>query len=68
MSSDENGRTVVKARVPYKEVVTYSKDLRSMTRGIGTFSLEIDGYEEVPADVAKKLIAAYQTRREEGNK
>ncbi|GHT79072.1 elongation factor G [Actinomycetota bacterium] len=68
MSSDESGRTVVKARVPYKEVVTYAKDLRSMTRGIGTYSLEVDGYEEVPGDVSKKLIAEYQARREEGNK
>lgn len=65
MSTNDNGRTVVKARVPYKEVVTYAKDLRSMTRGVGSYAIEIDGYEEVPAEVSKKLIAAYQTRREE---
>ena len=68
MSTDESGRTVVKARVPYKEVVTYSRDLRSMTRGIGTYALEIEGYEEVPGDISKKLVAEYQARREEGNK
>jgi elongation factor G len=68
MSSDESGHTVIKARVPYKEVVTYAKDLRSMTRGIGTYVIELEGYEEVPGDVAKKLIASYQARREEGNK
>ncbi len=67
MSTDENGRTVVKARVPYKEVVTYAKDLRSMTRGVGSFTIEVDGYEEVPGDVSKKLIADYQARREEKN-
>jgi elongation factor G len=67
MSTDENGRTVVKARVPYKEVVTYAKDLRSMTRGVGSYTIEIDGYEEVPGDVSKKLIADYQARREEKN-
>jgi elongation factor G len=59
---------VIKARVPYKEVVTYARDLRSMTRGIGSYSLEIEGYEEVPADISKKLIADYQARREEANK
>ena len=68
MSSDENGRTVVKARVPYKEVITYSRDLRSMTRGIGSYTLEVEGYEEVPSDVSRKLVAEYQTRREEANK
>ncbi|HBT94772.1 MAG TPA: elongation factor G [Coriobacteriia bacterium] len=67
MNTDENGRTVVKARVPYKEVVTYSKDLRSMTRGVGSYTIEVDGYEEVPGDVSKKLIAEYQARREEKN-
>ncbi|MDR2671785.1 MAG: elongation factor G [Coriobacteriales bacterium] len=68
ISTDENSRTVIKARVPYKEVVTYAKDLRSMTRGIGSYTIELEGYEEVPGDIAKKLIAAYQIRREEGNK
>jgi elongation factor G len=67
-SSDDYGNSIIKARVPYKEVVTYARDLRSMTRGIGSYTLEIEGYEEVPGDVAKKLIAEYQARREEGNK
>ena len=68
MSTDESGRTVVKARVPYKEVITYARDLRSMTRGIGSYALELEGYEEVPGDVSKKLVADYQARREEANK
>jgi elongation factor G len=62
--SDDLGRTIIKARVPYKEVVTYARDLRSMTRGIGFYTLEIEGYEEVPGDVSKKLVAEYQARRE----
>ncbi|MDR0347558.1 MAG: elongation factor G [Coriobacteriales bacterium] len=68
MATGEDGRTVVKARVPYKEVVTYARDLRSMTRGVGSYTIEIEGYEEVPGDVSKKLIADYQARREEANK
>jgi elongation factor G len=67
-SSDDFGNSIIKARVPYKEVVTYARDLRSMTRGIGSYTIEIDGDEEVPGDVSKKLIAEYQARREEGNK
>ena len=68
MSSDESGKTIVKARVPYKEVVTYARDLRSMTRGVGSYTLEIEGYEEVPGDISKKLVADYQARREEASK
>ncbi|MDR2587597.1 MAG: elongation factor G, partial [Coriobacteriales bacterium] len=68
MATDENGRTVIKARVPYKEVVTYARDLRSMTRGLGSYAIELEGYEEVPGDVSRKLIAEYQARREEANK
>jgi len=68
MTTDDNGRTVVKARVPYKEVVTYARDLRSMTRGVGSYTIALEGYEEVPGDVSKKLVAEYQARREEANK
>ena len=64
----EDGKSVIKARVPYKEVLTYSRDLRSMTRGVGSYTIELEGYEEVPGDIARKLIADYQTRREEANK
>ena len=67
-ATSEDGKSVIKARVPYKEILTYSRDLRSMTRGIGSYSIELEGYEEVPADIARKLIADYQARREEANK
>ncbi|MCL2756530.1 MAG: elongation factor G [Coriobacteriia bacterium] len=64
MNTDEFGRTVIKARVPYKEVVTYARDLRSMTRGVGSYTIEVEGYEEVPGDVSRKLVAEYQSRRD----
>ena len=67
-ATDERGNSVIKARIPYKEVVTYARDLRSMTRGIGSYTIELEGYEEVPGDISKKLIADYQARREEANK
>jgi len=56
---------VVKAHVPLAEVSHYSAELRSMTRGQGTYSLEISHYEEVPPDVAKKVIEAHQKEKEE---
>jgi elongation factor G len=35
-----------------------------MTRGAGSYTLTIDGYEEAPMDVQKKLIEAYKASRE----
>jgi elongation factor G len=58
------GQSVIKVRVPYAEVINYTHDLRSMTRGAGSYTLTIDGYEEAPMDVQKKLIEAYKASRE----
>ena len=62
--SDDAGFTVILVRVPYAEVVTYTKDLRSIRRGAGSYSISVDGYEEVPAQVAQKIIAQYQAEKE----
>ena len=45
-------------------MVTYTKDLRSISRGAGSYSISVDGYEEVPAQVAQKIIAQYQAEKE----
>ncbi|MGI6104750.1 MAG: elongation factor G [Raoultibacter sp.] len=65
--SNDAGDTVIKVRVPYAEVVTYTKDLRSISRGSGTYMIEIEGYEEAPADVTKKMVEEYQSARAAGN-
>ena len=54
-------------RVPYAEVVKYTKDLRALTRGSGSYDIQINGYEQAPADVTKKLVEAYQEARAAGN-
>jgi elongation factor G len=45
------------------EVVKYATDLRSMTQGRGTFTMRPDHYEEVPANVAQKVIEEAKTRK-----
>jgi elongation factor G len=50
------GKQVIKAAVPYAEVVGYSLLLRSITHGTGLYSLEIGEYAEVPGEMAKKII------------
>ncbi|MCD8316732.1 MAG: elongation factor G, partial [Eggerthellaceae bacterium] len=62
--SNDNGETVIKVRVPYAEVINYTKDLRSITRGSGTFTLSMEGYEEAPHDVIQKLVEEYQASRQ----
>ena len=65
--SNDAGETVIMVRVPYAEVITYTKDLRSLTRGSGSYALEIDGYQEAPRDVTAKLVEAYEAARAAGN-
>jgi elongation factor G len=65
--SNDAGDTVIKVRVPYAEVVAYTKDLRSLSRGSGSYTITVEGYEEAPADVTKKLVEAYQASRAAGN-
>ena len=58
--SNDDGDTIIIARVPYASVITYTKDLRSITRGCGTYTLEMKDYEQAPVDVQAKLIEAYK--------
>ncbi len=57
---------IVKAVVPMAEMLKYAPDLRSMTGGRGTFTMEFSHYEEVPAHIAPKIIE--QVNREAAEK
>jgi len=59
----KSGSQVIRAHVPMAEVLRYSPDLRSMTSGRGSFSMELSGYEEVPPHLAEKIIAASQAAK-----
>ena len=48
----------VSAEVPLSEVFKYATDLRSMTQARGSFSMKFAKYEEVPAQIAQKVIEA----------
>jgi elongation factor G len=47
--------------VPMAEMLTYGTDLTSMTQGRGSFSMEMDHYDIVPAAAQEKIIAAAKT-------
>jgi elongation factor G len=59
---------VVKASVPMAEVLKYAPDLRSMTGGRGTFTMEFSHYEEVPAHIAQKVVEQANKDRAEKEK
>ena len=63
---DADGRfQVIKALVPLAELHKYSTVLRSMTQGQGLFHRNLSHYEEVPSDVAQKIIDAAEKEKEE---
>jgi elongation factor G len=59
------GMTVIKTNIPMAEVGRYSTELKSMTGGEGTFTLELDHYAPVPAFVRAEIIAARKKKAEE---
>ena len=55
-----NGVNVIEAQAPYAELLRYALNLRSLTQGRGSFAMEFDHYEEVPAHLSQKVIADKQ--------
>jgi elongation factor G len=54
---ERGGSRIVKAIVPLSEMFGYVGDLRSKTSGRASYSMQFDSYAEVPANVAKEVIA-----------
>jgi elongation factor G len=55
---DEHGTSrVIRAQVPLAEMFGYATELRSMTQGRATYSMEFSRYAEVPTNLANELIA-----------
>ena len=58
----------VRAQAPMAEMLTYESTLRSMTGGRGGYSMEFSHYEEVPAHLAEKVVAAAKAEKEKTEK
>ncbi len=50
------GETVIEAEVPRAELLRYATDLRSLTQGRGSYTVEFDRYEEVPQHITQKVV------------
>jgi elongation factor G len=63
--SQQGGWNIIEAYAPLAEVQRYAIDLRAMTQGRGIFETEYSHYEEVPAHIAQRIIAAREKEKAE---
>ncbi|MBE7050044.1 MAG: elongation factor G [Ruminococcaceae bacterium] len=57
MNPLDGGETEIEALIPSSEMTKYATDLRAITNGRGSFTFELDHYEEVPAHLVDKIKA-----------
>ena len=56
-TQDQMESKIINVKVPLSEMFGYATNLRSLTQGRGTFTMEFDHYEDVPANVAQEIIS-----------
>lgn len=64
MEQQEDGSQVVIGEAPHAEMFEYAIDLRSMTQARGSFTMEFVRYEEVPSNIAEKIIEEAKAEKE----
>jgi elongation factor G len=63
MDSLPGGIQIIKAEVPLAEVLTYASQLKSMTGGQGSFTMEFKSYDPVPPNVQAQIVDKYKKSR-----
>jgi len=58
--------SVIRAQVPMSEMLTYEQHLTSVTGGRGTYHMEYSHYEDVPAPLQTKIVAAHRAQHPHG--
>ncbi len=66
LNMDTRGRnSVVKALVPLAELLSYAPDLRSMTGGKGSYTMDFHAYERVPSHLQAQVVASVKRIQED---
>jgi elongation factor G len=65
MDSLGGGMQVVRARLPVAELASYAGDLRSISQGRASYTVEFSHYQEVPRELADRIIAEAKKAQEE---
>ncbi|MFC2068566.1 elongation factor G [Chloroflexota bacterium] len=60
----EDSINVIEAQVPQAEILRYAIDLKSITQGRGSYTVEFDHYEETPSHIKQSIIAERQKEKE----
>jgi elongation factor G len=68
MESGSKGFQIVKAKVPFAEMLDFMNKLSSITSGKGYFTMKFSEYSEVPGNIQEKIIAERKKELEEANK
>lgn len=68
MESIDNGYQRITAAVPQAEMLHYTTDLRSITQGRGTFTMEFSQYAEVPANIQQEIMSERMKHEEVAHK
>ena len=66
MNPAPGSKQIIEAEVPQMELFDYSTTLRSMTGGRGEYSYEFSRYQQAPADIQSKEVAARAEKAAEG--
>ena len=64
MTPQGNGITLIEVEAPQAEMLRYATTLRSQTQGRGSFKIEFDHYEEVPAHLVERVVDELKQREE----
>jgi elongation factor G len=56
---------VIKAQVPLSEVASYNSQLKSVTGGQGSYSMELSHYDPTPPNIQQQVIAQYSKNRQQ---
>ena len=59
----EEGTNVIEAQAPLAEILRYAIDLKSITQGRGSYTVEFSHYEETPAQTTQKIVAERQAEK-----
>ena len=59
------GLITIKADIPLSSLSNYHTELKSLTQGAGSFTMELSHYDPVPHNVQRELIAAHKPKNQE---
>ena len=57
-TESRGGANVIRVEVPLAEMFGYATDIRSMSQGRATFTMQFDRYEDVPQSIAAEIVSA----------